>query len=313
MYDLNEIYAIDDARRATIERMTFPRHWHLLDQLSERGDVVATIATAGKVTLGFGLAEISESRVGHIHSLFTLPAVRGMGIASAMLDTLEAGLIRKRCSYATSVFEDNTPHADEVKAIFAKQDWTSPKSNHTVYLLDISQGKHLRWLKRFAIRPPFMTVPWHTVSAEMLATLADETWYPENFSPFSEEEFPIEERFSKALLYENEIVGWNLVHRIKPDTVRQSNLFVKEGITDGLIGLSLMAECLRVMTVSDMPYLLWAVHHENRGVYRFVESLVTKGVKEKIETLLVTKQLYIPQNMRQAESADVSAELVPAP
>jgi hypothetical protein len=145
------------------------------------------------------------------------------------------------------------------------------------------------WVRRHA---RFAGTPWKDLAAESLDELRARTDYPLELSPFTEEE-KIEKINSIALVVDGVIAGWMITHRIAPDTIRYTKLYMRDA--HKRLGFALAAEAVvrhaDTHLAFEAPNCSMDYQADNRSMSNFVQrhlgpnllsATVTKGSMKRL-------------------------------
>lgn len=111
--------------------------------------------------------------------------------------------------------------------------------------------------------------PWSELTPTEKQEILPGQWDTPSLFPFSDDS-RIEQVNSLVLRYNGEIIGWCVNHRVAPDTIRYSTLFVREKFQKLGRGVSLLAESIKRQIAGSVPYYTFAVARENAQMLQFV-------------------------------------------
>lgn len=272
--------------------MTFPAYRPLLGQLATNPRLVAVAAIMGAHPVGLALGEIQalNRKAGHVLSLYTLPPARGLGVGTALLRALEVEFLQQRCIWLTGIYQAGKPTTPTLERLLEYNDWAPPVLNSRTFKIRRDIAATMPWMQRFWPAPPYETFLWRDLTPAERAWLQDADWYPPVLSPFKSEA-NLDPASSIGIRYKGEIVGWAITHRLRPDTVCLSTLFVRESAAGRRCGILLIAECSRLMAASDVVFGLWMIYAVNTSVTRFVQTHCGPYLESVQENYLSSKLL----------------------
>ncbi len=272
--------------------MTYPAYYPLLSQLATNPRVVAVAARMGSHPVGLALGEIeaTNSKAGHVLSLYTLPPARGLGIGSALLRALEVEFFQHHCIWLTGIYQAGKPTTSLLERLLERNGWADPVLNSRTFKIRRDVAATMPWMQRFWPAPPYEIFLWRDLTPAERAWLQNVDWYPSVLSPFKSEA-NLDPASSIGIRYRGEIVGWAITHRIRPETVCLSTLFVRESAAGRRCGILLIAECSRLMAASDVVFGLWMIYDVNTSVTRFVQTHCGPYLESVQENYLSSKLL----------------------
>ncbi len=110
--------------------------------------------------------------------------------------------------------------------------------------------------------------PWSELTDAEKQQIQQTLDYPTSLSPF-ENDSRLEPLNSLGLRYGEEVVGWIVTHRVAPDTIRYSTMFVAQRFQKLGRGVALISEALKRQIASPVPNCTWAVAMENQQMAHF--------------------------------------------
>ncbi len=211
--------------------MTFAEHRPALSSLGSSRDLIAIGATMGGEPVGLGLAQLNlEEAVGTVLSLLIIPALQGRGLGTALLEVMEHVLARSECLRGRIFFSTELPSAPAMERLLEKAGWTTPRRHMLIARVrDPSGGDTLRHFARLRADPRLSVFPWVDLTIHERKELErHRANIPHTVWPFLEEDEPLEPAVSLGLRHGNEVVGWLIAHRIGPNQLRLTSLYVRE-------------------------------------------------------------------------------------
>jgi GNAT superfamily N-acetyltransferase len=219
------------------QSLTYPAYRNQLQNCD--GSSILAIGVDDELRpIGLVLAKYSSvERRGEILSVFVLPDRRTQGIGSELLDRMEQLLAQQGCLEVSLVFVPNATTAS-FEHMLARGNWRIPQPR-----MLLAESDCVRWdnqnlvdtwqdyLRRSPLPPAFEIFPWAEVLPQELEKIhsQEDIWYPAILSPCQEIE-SIEHTNSLGLRHQGEIVGWMVTHRIAPDKIRYTSLFIREDL-----------------------------------------------------------------------------------
>lgn len=288
--------------------MTYPYYYDLLDLVSLDGDVMGLSAVFDNQPAGLVLVNrIRNSttnnigKVADLLSIYVIPKFRHQHIARRLLQELDAHLRKLGYQFIRVRYAENQNNAKSMSALLKDAGYSQPYIRG--YLYHIHRKKSQDFIvdneKRISLPAAFRITPWQEVgeiAREYIRKHYEHIVLDQyHISPFFEEE-KLELSVSLALWYGDLVVGWLLAHRMAPDTIRFSSLYVLEklqpfGLSMPLL-LASMRRCWEFFPVTEkiifLSYVPKTIEFFN---YRMASCM--SQIKPLIERV---KQLDIPEN-----------------
>jgi GNAT superfamily N-acetyltransferase len=258
--------------------MTFPRFCSLLKVMVEDPSVVAVEARHGEEVVGLALARTnSNGRSAQVLSIYVKKEHRNVGLGSGLLTCLEKVLAEDSYQRVDLSYREDLPAAGALEAVLARNRWAGPEVDLVMVKGSGEAGRAVvesEWMKKERTLPPgYGIFLWSELTAEERETIVQRQaagpWYPEELSPFREEEI-VEPINSLGLRYQGKVVGWLVNHRIGPETIRYTPLFISEEARSVSAAFMLITEAIRLQDQAgiynflflfrpDSPIRKWAV------------------------------------------------------
>ena len=143
------------------------------------------------------------------------------------------------------------------------------------------------WMHKYSLPTSFSAFLWSelTKNERMIIQQKQEAeqWYPESLSPFQDEEI-IEPLNSLGLRYKGEVVGWMITHRLTPDTIRYTSLFIRQDFQNLGRAIPLLAKAIYLHNSSKVTKGIFVVEIENKPMCRFVKRRMAPYLTSITET-----------------------------
>lgn len=242
--------------------LTFPRYRQLL--ALQQADIIMLQAGPAQHPTGFLLA-----RQGELLSLFVTPSMRGQGVGCHLLQAYEDELRRRDVSRAHTVWTDGTPGALAFAALLARARWSAPQARMVIYGASFERLGLALWMNAFSqLGPEFWLGSWEELAPTQLTALRQvvrfEGWVPPELDPFKftgvgMDGAAAEPAFNLACTFHDEVVGWNLAHRLDANTLRISCTLVRPDLQHHLVMLALWREVFRRNQDAAYSRVSWGV------------------------------------------------------
>lgn len=279
------------ANSIQFDAFTFPslaKRWQVFQQ---RGSLCGIAALQAGQMVGLVIAEsLFQTSTIDVLSLFVSPAHRQQGIGTTLLRLLEKAALKLNCAQLQVRYQATDIAQVALESIVTKLGWSTPAMD---FLLVESTTEHVKqapWLHKYPLPAAFTIFPWTeltTCEADLLRQRQD---YPTVFSPFSDDP-RLEPLTSLGLRYQSRIVGWMITHRVAPDTIRYSTMYVEPQFQKLGRGVSLFAEALKQHIDSPIRKGKYAVAKENVSMIHFVRRHAKPYLTVLTESRYASKSL----------------------
>jgi uncharacterized protein (TIGR03032 family) len=264
------VYHLNISNSIDYDALTFPsikKRWQTYQQ---RGELLGVSASISGTMVGFIIAELLPDRTAELLSLLVLPDYRQQGVGTKLINYLERELIQQGCSQITVAYQATALTATALEPLLRKLNWQPPQATFLLAKTTTEKIAAAPWLTRYPLPAEFTVFPWHE-----LTTAEAESWqqrqdYPSSLNPFTHDP-RLEPLNSLGLRYRGEVIGWMLTHRVAPDTIRYSSLFVSEKFQKLGRGISLLAESIQRQIASSVTNCTFSVARENAQMLKFVD------------------------------------------
>lgn len=184
-----------------------------------------------------------------IHFLYVDPKNSKHSIESALLQNLTDELAGLGTTLATYTYATNLSSASDIEKAFIEQDWKGPRPFIIDCLFFSKNFNPPWWNKQIDLPMEFEIIPWNTLSGTDKKNLENryaQGTIPSYVYPFGKDQDIIEPKNSLIMKYEGNIIGWMVTHRLAPDTVRYSALYIEDAFLNSNCWIKLLIEALEV-------------------------------------------------------------------
>lgn len=213
--------------------------------------------------------------VARIISWCVAPGLRGCGIGSLLLARLEEAAREKGVDKLELTFRSDWGCAGAVRQILRAKGWSEPAEITRLFKIEQAGFTVPDWFHRLRLPPAYSVFPWGGLRApQRLAIIGrkeESDWYPSVLSPFQLPQ-QIEPCCSLGLSYYGEVVGWVIAHRIRPDLVQYTSLFVSAELQPLGRAIPLAVEALKRQFAAGIPKAMFQVLADNHRFLRFIEQ-----------------------------------------
>jgi hypothetical protein len=182
-------------------------------------------------------------------------------LADHMLQKYEEECLRAGAVIMIYNYRKTDPDASFIEKVQKKRKWSPPKPHVIRYFFD-GPTFHPSWYERPPQLPPkYKLFPWKNLKQaerEQLQKNYREGHFSENVYPFQNEE-TIEFRNSLGLKYKGKIVGWSITHRVAPDTVKYTALYVQPEFQFRGYAIRLLVESTKLQQKCNIKWALFEI------------------------------------------------------
>ena len=254
--------------------LTYPIWRTRLQQPESKESIVAVGVEVNSQPVGLAIASlVFHTDKAQIVSIYVLPEYRQQGIGGSLLHSLSRELQRRGCRQIELIYTAKVPTTVALEKLLTQQGWNMPQPRMLLCYSTTERLKKAPWLYSYRLPATFSIFPLVELTTQEYQTIqqrqARSPWYPENLSPFNSD-LPVEPLNSLGLRYRGEIVGWMATHRIAPDTIRYTNLFVRQDLQKMGRAIPLLAEAIKLQLKSNISHCTCATEVSNKSMVKFV-------------------------------------------
>lgn len=286
------MYTISSLSQKTVrqyECLTFPSYQKHLQQLES--STIAIGASLLQQPIGLAVAttqlEPDGTSSAKVLSLFVKERYRNLGIGTALLADLETKLLAKGCNEVELVYMSGKPLTVALEKLLAKSGWEQPKSRMLVCKSTTTKIATAPWIRQYKLASSYRILRWVDLAPEcrrkVFQQQQQQEWYPEALNPFNNSS-QLESLNSLCLLYHGDVVGWMITHRINPNTIRYTSLFVRKDLQRIGRAIPILAEAIRCQIDSEIVNGIWSVAVENEQMAQFVKRRLSPYLTSLTET-----------------------------
>ncbi|MEB3831895.1 GNAT family N-acetyltransferase [Phormidium sp. CCY1219] len=265
------VYNLTPANSLAFEDLTFPsitKHWQ---KFRQRGPLSGVAVSVNEERVGFVLAELMPDVTrAEVLSFFVKPNYRRQGLGTQLMRYMEIALTKLSCAELFLKYRVTSLTDSALEPILHQQSWQPPETEFVLTKTTAEKLRSAPWVYKYCLPQQFTVFPWTELTKAEKARIVQRKKYPDALSPFTEDG-PLEPINSVGLRYQGEVIGWAIAHRIAPDTIRYSSMFVEEPFQKLGRGFALLTEAVRRQLTADIPYFTAAVASNNIGMLRCVD------------------------------------------
>ena len=294
-----EFIVLDDSNTASYKHLMHPMfHPHLGALTSRLPKLVLVGVQFQSQPVGYILAVcLPDKSKAFIPFFFVESVHRGKGLGKQLLTRIEQALKRYRCQQVHLSYDTNTT-TPVLERILGKRNWLPHRPYSIICSTLIEDVKKAPWLHRYNLPDSVTFFPWVELTTQEREEIKKQRQeilkYPPELDPFREEN-RIEPINSLGLRYQGQVVGWMITHRISPDTIRYSALFVREDLPKVRCVIPLLAMAINLHTEHpEIPKAKYIVMSDNAAMLRFVERHLVPYKSSINQTWIATKFFNLP-------------------
>ncbi len=305
MYNLVRLNKISAER---YEDLTYPAYRHWLLTVSEDSSWIALGMEMQGNPVGLILAQDyftetpPQKKCAEIWSLFVVPEHRQNGIGSTLLASMEDELGCRGCEEISLGYLDN-PNQPTLEKMLEQAHWEKPVATALICYATTEKLRKLSILRNFEqlsakLPARYALFPWSGLTqVEITAIKARMEVDPliKRFNPFVEIQ-KLEPLNSLGLRYKSEIVGWMITHRIAPDTIRYTTMFVDPTFQPLSRSLIMLAAAInrQCQAIPEIPKATCRVDIDNVAMVNFVRHHLAPHLDNLRYAWRVSKNVNTP-------------------
>ncbi len=263
--------------RVTIQpylHLTYPLWRTRLQQLEAQESIIAMGVNIASQPVSLAIAElVPYTHKAQILSIYVKSENRQQGIGGSLLRSLSQKLQTLGCRELELGYTAQTNSTDALEKLLNRQGWSIPQPKMLVCHSITERMKQAPWLYSARLPASFSIFPLIQLTNQEYQIIQQQQalnpWYPEILSPFRGD-LPVEPLNSLGLRYQGQVVGWMATHRIAPDIIRYTNLFVRQDLQKMGRAIPLIAEAIKLQLKSNIPRYTCAAEVGNKPMVKFV-------------------------------------------
>jgi hypothetical protein len=198
-----------------------------------------------------------------IHVLAIADPFLSLNLTPALIAALQKELLLRKCRTLMFVYSKEMAEKLDLSKVLKELSW----EGDNLFEIKASyacQDFHPSWFEQEKAIPPgweiFFWKDLTTKEKEKLLLRQQHFSFPRAISPFGKKEALIEPLNSLGLRYHGEVVGWMITHRIKPDTLLYSSLYVDQEHRASGMGIQLVRTAVKQQQSSSIPFSLFEIN-----------------------------------------------------
>ncbi|MGK7894582.1 MAG: GNAT family N-acetyltransferase [Xenococcus sp. (in: cyanobacteria)] len=255
------------------DALTFPSLKKRWQTFKPKGSLIGVSAFVAGEMVGLVIAEIllipENTPEAEVLSLFVLPEYRRQGIGTNLIKHLEKALAAQKSPQVTVKYQATELTASALEPLLKQRNWQPPQATFLLAKMSMKKVAQAPWLYKSILPDSFTIFPWSELTDVNKQQIQQTLDYPASLSPFGSDP-RLEPLNSLGLRYGDQVVGWMVTHRVAPDTIRYSTLFVAQRFQKLGRGVALMAEAFKRQIASPIPNCTFSVARENQQMAQFL-------------------------------------------
>lgn len=279
---------LNDSLLTSYLHLTYPIWRSRLQQPKYKESTIAIGVEIDSQQVGLAIANIiPHTNKAQILSIYVKPKYRHQGIGGSLIRNLSHKLRILGCRELELRYTAQATTTFALEKLLARQGWSIPQPKMLVCHSITERMKQAPWLYSYRLPKAFSIFPLVELISQEYQIIqqqqAHEPWYPEILSPFGGD-LPVEPLNSLGLRYQGQVVGWMATHRITPDTIRYTSLFVRQDLQRMGRAIPLIAEAIKLQLKSNIPRYTCAAEVGNKSMVKFVRRRLQPFLTEVRES-----------------------------
>jgi GNAT superfamily N-acetyltransferase len=232
-----------------------------------------------------------------LYSFIVKPAYRQQGIGRQLFAFTQEILVREEKVVAFEfLYTEGDPFTPAIEKILAYQDWTPARTLLIRCHFNVD-AFNPAWMHHVYRLPPSMHFfPWKELLPEDKAYinyLGQQRRFLPYLNPFQEEK-SIHMETSVGLRQDGRIVGWSITHRLDPETLRYSILYIDQALLHTGYGIQLLVESIRRHKKLSIPRgtLEVNVKEIDPSWWRFIKKRLMP-IAQKVDRIKHAMRLFL--------------------
>ncbi|NEO25082.1 GNAT family N-acetyltransferase, partial [Moorena sp. SIO4A5] len=229
-------------------------------------------------------------------SLFVKPNYRGQGIGTALLTRIEKVLSLRGCQEVELIYTTGRSGILELESLLRKCNWSPPESRRLICQSTTDKIAKAPWMQ-LSMSSSYQIFPWIEITQAERRTIEEQQqqhpWIDPDLVPWKYEK-ELEPLNSLGLRYRGQVVGWVITHRIAPDTIRYSSMFVRKDLQKRARGMTLVVNAIQLQAQVNIPNCVCSVQITNTAMSNFVKKHMSPYLTSFEESRVSFKALIKP-------------------
>lgn len=209
---------------------------------------VAAILEGHAVGIALATAH-TKIHIANIHCLAIEKRYAHADLAGRLLQSLTELLLDQKITFAHFIYSKEDSFSIILEEIFPKNSWQGPHPQIIECLFKRAEFNPFWWHKNIPLAEGFEEFLFKNLKQEEQKDLIhrfEQGLIPSFVFPFGHEKSLIEYKNSLGLRYKGKVVGWMITHRIEPDKIRYSYLYLEDDFAYTRYWLKLLIDALKI-------------------------------------------------------------------
>ena len=214
---------------------------------------VGAIEKGHPIAVAFATAHM-KIHSADIHLLAIADDHAQASLVKDILEFLTQLLINQGMKLATFTYTHEDPSSDILEQAFTESQWQGPQPFMVTCLFRHDNFDPNWWNKNVPLKEGFQEFLFENLTRQEEKDLIhrfEQMTIPSHIYPFGSDKNLIEYKNSLGLRYKGKVIGWMITHRIEPNVIRYSSLYLEDEFADTRYWLKLLIDSLRL---HDAPY-----------------------------------------------------------
>lgn len=261
-----------------------------------KGELISIVALLNDKPTGLVISELKPDNSAELHSIGVLNEFQKQGIAHELLKKNDELLIKRKIQYIDATWSNIISCSETLIKLLKKANWLQPEPTVINIKLDVKKAFEAKWTDKTNSETDSIidTINFGSISGKQkrdIVQLINTGLVPPHLSPFQLPEI-IDNNISKALVFKHEVVGWCIVHKLKPDTVQGSSIFIKKEFRNTNTLKSLIYNVFKEVHKQNIPFFIYQTSYRNQKLSRFLNGLTMPNAIVRKYVTLASRKYY---------------------
>jgi len=215
--------------------------------------------TSHEKLIGLCIAEINLLR--HFISLKEF-RIQNSTDGKAFMDSLKKEWKQQGFTFIDYQYLLEEPFTPDLESILKETQWEGPRLLRLSCYFEALRFRPAWFLKKYRFPENYYFSDWSSLNPEERHTLKRQVEIgvvPSSVDPFIDEE-SIDPLNTLLLRHHGKIIGWMITHRIDPETIKYSSLYVEREHHHKGIAILMLIESIKRQIAKAVPYALFEVN-----------------------------------------------------
>ncbi len=278
------------------EKYTFPNLRDKMKTMDITEPLLAILVKSGDSVIGLAVAEFDRNKsYSEILSLYINGEHRRKGLGRKCVYYINRALAGAGFEEARIYFRSNWESKGFVYKLAEKDNWTTPVTLMHIFKSNLEYKDKVIWTQDLNLPQGIEIQLWSYISEKIKTRLKqlieNDKSFPRYLSPFIKTD-KIEKLNSIGLIKKSEIIGWNIIYRIKEDTLEYNNLYIrKEYRTNIKLPIALISRSVQLQIRHNITNFVWIIESADKRMLNFIYRKIGHLIDSDVSVMLTTKKL----------------------